>query len=576
MSRRTTGGGWGAVRARAAAAVALLAAAGVAGARPLVVGGDRDYPPYEFLDERGDPAGFNVDLTRAIAEVMGLEVEFRLGGWAEVRAGLRSGEIDALQGMSHSAARDREVDFSPPHTVVHHAVFARRGSPAVASLEDLRGREVVLHGGGIVDEMLAERAVGARVVRVATPADALRALAAGRHDYAVVAMVPGTFLLRKLRLTNVEMVTGHVAAVDYGYAVREGDAALLSRLSEGLAILKQTGRLEEIHARWLGVLEPPRATWRLFWRFGAIVFVPLAVGLLGALAWTRSLHHQVRARTASLRQEVAEREKAAEDLKRHQAQLVQADKLAALGILVSGVAHEVNNPNGLILLATPSVKAFVLDALALLDERWREEGDFEIAGVPYSRARAEIPRLLDQTQEGARRIKRIVEDLKDFARRRDAPRRERVDLNAVAQAGVRLVDAALRKATGRFSAEWAPGPLAVEGDAQRIEPGVVNLVLNACPALPDRSRAIAISTARDGGRALLRVRDEGAGVAPEHLPHLTDPFFTTKREAGGTGLGLAVSAGIVKEHGGTLSFDSAPGAGTTVTLALPAAPEATP
>jgi polar amino acid transport system substrate-binding protein len=432
---------------------------------------------------------------------------------------------------------------------VHHAIFARRGAPRVAALDELRGKEVVLHGGGIVDELLTARGLGDRLVRVATPADALRGLAAGRHEYAVVAMLPGTYLLEKLRLTNVEMIAGHVAVVDYGYAVRAGNAALLARFTEGLAILKATGRLDEIHARWLGVLEPSGGvTWRGFWRYGAIVFLPLVVGLGGALAWTRSLHHQVRARTASLRREVAERERAVEDLKLHQQQLVQADKMAALGVLVSGVAHEINNPNGLILLATPSVKAFVLDALEVLDDRAGDEGDFEIGGVPYSRARAEVPRLLDQMQDGSRRIKRIVEDLKDFARRQDAPRLEPVDLNVVAQASLRLVENAVRKATGRFEARWGNGPLTVFGDGQRIEQVIVNLVLNACQALPDRDRAIAVSTARDGDRVILRVRDEGAGIAPEHLPRLTDPFFTTKRESGGTGLGLAVSAGIVKEH----------------------------
>src|SRR6185369_17484298 len=91
----------------------------------IIVGGDRDYPPYEFIDKDGQPAGYNVELTRAIAEVMGIKVEFRLGGWAGMRDALQSGKIDVLQGMSYSEERAREVDFSLPHTIVNHAVFAR-------------------------------------------------------------------------------------------------------------------------------------------------------------------------------------------------------------------------------------------------------------------------------------------------------------------------------------------------------------------------------------------------------------------------------------------------------------------
>jgi polar amino acid transport system substrate-binding protein len=102
----------------------------------ITVGGDRDYPPYEFLDKDGQPSGYNVELTRAIANVMGMKVKFRLGGWSEMREALQSGKIDALQGMSYSEERAAEVDFSLPHAVVNHAVFARRDSPNINSMAE--------------------------------------------------------------------------------------------------------------------------------------------------------------------------------------------------------------------------------------------------------------------------------------------------------------------------------------------------------------------------------------------------------------------------------------------------------
>ena len=94
--------------------------------RTIVVGGDRDYPPYEFIDKDGHPAGYNVDLTRAIADVMGMKVAFRFGSWSEMRHGLSNGSINILQGISWSEERAKKLDFSPPHTIVHHAVFAGR------------------------------------------------------------------------------------------------------------------------------------------------------------------------------------------------------------------------------------------------------------------------------------------------------------------------------------------------------------------------------------------------------------------------------------------------------------------
>lgn len=551
-----------------AALLSLLCAVSALGApdaRTIVVGGDRDYPPYEFIDANGKPSGYNVDLTRAIAEIMGMKVEFRLGAWSEMLSALKSGRVDVLQGISWSEARAKQIDFTPPHTIVYHAIFARRDSPPASSLEDLRGKKVALHRDGIMHEYLAARGYGKDLVLTPTPADALRLLAAGKCDYALVAMVPGMFIIRENRLTNLVPVARSIAAQRYGYAVRQGDAELLARFTEGLAILKKTGQYDAIHAKWLGVLEPRPIRWQETVKYIAVVVIPLLLILGGTVLWSRSLRRQVAQRTESL-------SRALEEVQLNQQQLVQADKMAALGILVSGVAHEINNPTGLILLDVPILRKIYNDAAPILEERFRDEGDFALGGLRYSRVREEVPRLLDEMQDGAKRIKRIVEDLKDFARRDDVGGKEPVDLNGVAQAAVRLVDTSLRKATTRFSARYASDLPLVLANTQRIEQVVVNLILNACQALPDPSRGIELETSfnPEGRMVVIRVRDEGSGIAPENLSRLTDPFFTTKRESGGTGLGLSVSAGIVKEHGGTLTFESTLGEGTTVTLSLPA------
>lgn len=538
----------------------------------IIIGGDRDYPPYEFIDKNGQPAGYNVELTHAIARVMGMRVEIRLGGWAEMRSALQNGTIDALQGMSWSMERAREVDFSPPHTVVNHAVFARSDSPAVSSLDDLAERTVAVHRLGIMHDYLLKNESKARLVLTDTPADAMRMVAAGKTDFAVVAIVPGMYLIRELKLTNLIPVVRNVATHRYCYAVKKGNADLLSRLNEGLAILKQSGEYDRIYNKWLGVLEPQQVDMRTTAKYAAVVVVPLLLLLGGFALWSRTLHRQVALRTADLTREIAERRHAEEELLLNQQQLVQADKMAALGILVSGVAHEINNPTGLILLEAPTVKRFFGDAAKILEQYYRENGDFTCGGLPYSRMREEIPRSLDKLQEAGKRIKRIVDDLKDFARQGDIACTEIVDLNSVAQAAVRLVEPSIRKATTRFSVSYGENLPRFCGNTQRIEQVLVNLILNACQALSDTDGAIELATYCDASRSTIafRLRDEGSGIAPEHLARLTDPFFTTKRDSGGTGLGLSVSAGIVKEHGGVLAFDSIPGSETVVTLTLPA------
>jgi polar amino acid transport system substrate-binding protein len=545
----------------------------VASRPTIIVGGDRDYPPYEFLDKDGHPAGYNVELTRAIADVMGMKVEFRFGGWSEMRNALTSGTVGVLQGISFSEDRTRTVSFSPPHTIINHAIFARKETPAVSTIEELRGKEIVVFRDGIMHDYLKSLGFEKNLVMTETPADALRLLASGKHDYAVLAMLPGMYIIRELKLSNLVPVARSISTQRYCYAVKKGNEELLARFNEGLAILKKTGQYQEIYDRWLGVLGPPKVTWEKVAWYGGMVLGPLLLILGGIVVWSRTLQKLVTQRTAELALEAAERKRALDELKLHQDKLIQADKMASLGILVAGVAHEINNPNGLILLNMPILKEVYLDAEEVLEERYQNQGDFTLGGLPYSRMRDEVPHLLDEMQEGANRIKRIVEELKDFARQDRSATFEQIDVNAIVKTAVRLVDSSIRSSTARFETTYDPALPPVRGNSQRIEQVVVNLILNACQALPSVERGISLTTSHDpsAGTVVLTLTDEGSGIAPEHIAHLTDPFFTTKRESGGTGLGLSVSASIVKEHNGSLTFESTPGTGTTVVLVLPVA-----
>jgi polar amino acid transport system substrate-binding protein len=535
----------------------------------VVVGGDRSYPPYEFLDASGNPAGFNVELTRAIARIMGLRVEIRLGRWGEMRRRLEAGEVDALAGMVFSEERARHFRFTPPTTFVAESIFGRKDGPRARGYDDLRGKSVLVLRGGIMHDTLLQHHPEVRPVPVDTQADALLDLAAGKYDHALIAKLPGLYLIRELRLANLEPMGAPVAEERYGFAVSARDEELLARLSEGLAILKNTGEYKAIHDAWLGPLEPRGVAWREALRWGALALAPLVLLLAGMALWSRALKREVALRTAELTREVAERIRAEEELRRQQQQLLQADKMATLGVLVSGVAHEINNPNGLLLVDLQVVSDVLADADPIFEAHGRTAGDFTLGNLRWSRLRDALPRLMAEMLDASRRVKRIVEDLKDYARRGDPVLHDDVDLNEVVRTSLRLVDGLVRKSTDRLSLDLAADLPPVRGNAQRLEQVVVNLVVNSCQALPDRTRGIAIRTWVEDGSAWLEVRDEGVGIAPEHLPHLTEPFFTTKREHGGTGLGLAVSAGIVKEHGATLAFESTPGEGTAARLAIP-------
>ncbi len=250
---------------------------------------------------------------------------------------------------------------------------------------------------------------------------------------------------------------------------------------------------------------------------------------------------------------------------------IRNSRLASLGELAAGIAHEINNPNALILLNAELVQNSCAAASPILLEHYQTFGDFPFGALNYSEMRNELPHLFREMFEGATRIKNIVHDLKDFARNDTAEINDVVDLNEIIQAAIRLVGNTIKNSTHSFRAYYGKDLPTIRGNFQRIEQVVINLLVNACQSLASKEDGIQLSTFYDNekGRNCLSIRDEGVGITPDILPFISDPFFTTKREQGGTGLGLSVTSRIVHDHGGTLEFHSPYSGGTTVTLSLP-------
>lgn len=269
--------------------------------------------------------------------------------------------------------------------------------------------------------------------------------------------------------------------------------------------------------------------------------------------------------------DITARKQAEELTIRQQAQLIQADKMATLGTLVSGVAHEINNPNNYILLNAKLIAKAWKDLLPAARHYFEHEGDFRIAGMPYSKAVNEIPALTQAIVDGTMRIQKIVQNLKDFARSDPGELDQSIQVNAVVEAAVMILANLMRKSTDHFTIELGSEIPALRGNFQQLEQVVINLLTNACQALTRREQEIILRTRHDRARhlAVVEVADAGAGIDPEQARHIFDPFYTTRRDIGGTGLGLAISYNIVKRHGGELQFTSRPGQGTTFRVILP-------
>ncbi|MEQ9324363.1 MAG: response regulator [Polyangiaceae bacterium] len=240
----------------------------------------------------------------------------------------------------------------------------------------------------------------------------------------------------------------------------------------------------------------------------------------------------------------------------YERRLIHADRLAALGQLAAGVAHEINNP-----------AAFIT---ANVDEMGRLLRELAVAPVTDGQAKLdELAEMLDECQQGIRRIHAITRDLGAFSRI-SSDETERVDLNDVIRSAINLTRNEVRH-IARIELELTDLPPIV-ADKAKLTQVFVNLLINAAQAMADTSKTnhrIRVVTRRDDGLLVATVQDTGGGITQEHLTRVFDPFFTTKPADRGTGLGLAICNDTVRRHGGEIHVDTVAGVGTTFEIRIP-------
>jgi signal transduction histidine kinase len=269
-------------------------------------------------------------------------------------------------------------------------------------------------------------------------------------------------------------------------------------------------------------------------------------------------------------------------LREAQAALVQSEKLASLGQLAAGVAHEINNPVAYVTNNLAVLRRDVPAAMAVLD-KYREGRESLARIAPEIAAEAarmeeqidlafiqeNLDRQFSKSLEGLQRVRDIVRNLRDFARLDEAEHKQ-VELNAAIESTIEIIHHEISKKQIRLETCFGelPPVLCHPGKVNQV---VLNLLVNAIQAC-EPGGVIQVRTSAEEPGVLIEIEDNGAGISPEHLPRIFDPFFTTKAVGHGTGLGLSVSYGIIRDHGGSIQAESEPGRGSIFRVRLPLRP----
>jgi PAS domain S-box-containing protein len=253
-------------------------------------------------------------------------------------------------------------------------------------------------------------------------------------------------------------------------------------------------------------------------------------------------------------------------------ELIQSEKLASLGLLISGIVHEINNPNNFISFNIPILHDYLREILPVLDEHSARTPHFEVQGMPYAEFRTDVMKLLENIEHGSTRINTTVAKLKEFSRKKDNKGTRPILPTGVVERAVAICHTQIRKTVKSFDVQVQKDMPEMVSDPDAIEQTLINLLINAAQAAdkPDSHIRLDVRRGASGKEGLiLEVEDNGCGMDGKTASRIFDPFFTTKEEGLGTGLGLYISKNLLESVGGSISVESEIVRGTTIRVVFP-------
>lgn len=497
------------------------------GERTLKIGGDNNYPPYEFLDNNNF-RGFNVDIIRAIAIELGLEVELIPDSWEATMEALKDGELDAVQGMTITPERDEIYDFTDEIVINSQNIFVLQNTGNIAGIDDLKNKKVAIQAKDVTKEII-DGIPNIAIMEKVNQQEALQALTSGEVDAYVGNRLTGIYYVQSFGLTETVKIVGEpLYSTKYSIAVQSGNTALLQLLNSGLKAIKDNGTYEKIYRKWFGEAIPDVSQkWKrlLYITLVALLFAIILIYVI--YYWNKSLKKEVEIRT----KEIIELNNIA----------MHNDKMQSLGNLSAGIAHELRNP-------LTSIKAFVdLIPSKFEDKAFREE---LIKIVPK-----EINRLND-----------LVSSLLDYSKPKN-PNPKKILLEDILSDVLPLLRQKISEKKILVTTDCKN--IYIYSDESQVKQILINIILNSIDAIENNGE-IHIKGNVSGNKAIISIRDNGIGIPGEMKDKLFDPFYSSKKTS--YGIGLSVTHRLVRENKGEIKIFSEVNKGTTVLIYMPTKP----
>jgi len=314
----------------------------------ILIASEPGYPPFCIVDEEGNADGFSVDLIKAAAEVMNLNIHIKVGPWAQIKQELVDGQIDALPLVGRSPEREEVFDFTFPYHTMNGAVFVRKGTKDIKILEDLKQKEIVVMRGNNAQEFVTRDSISHNIYATDTYDIAFQQLSEGKYDAVIAQKLMGLQLLNELGIDNIDVLDIELEGFsqDFSFAVQEGDKELLALLNEGLSIIVANGTYDELHKKWWTPIEE----YSLSFQDKLLMLLPYIISIIIIIAIIAIfiLEMQVKKRTRNLRKEIVIRKQTEKTLK------ASEEKYRSIFESFQNIYYRANN-KGIITELSPSV-----------------------------------------------------------------------------------------------------------------------------------------------------------------------------------------------------------------------------
>jgi ABC-type amino acid transport substrate-binding protein len=299
--------------------------------KSITIAAEPDYPPYCIIDDEGNPDGFSVELFLAAAEAVGIRVDIHIGIWDKIKQDLADGRIDALPFVGRTPEREPLYDFTLPYLSLHGAIFAKKNTKSIKTLEDIKPLRVAVMKGDNAEEYVKRENLADHLIATYTYEEAFRMLKNNEVDAVVAQRIMGIELLKRMGIKNIAPLEIQLPNFrqDFCFAVQEGNTELLSRLNEGLSIVFANKKFDEIHLKWFGPSKPIGYTLQDLLRIVLYILIPLIFLII--IFVISLLRKQVKVRTAELSQEIEGHKKTLMALNNQQLLFEKVEEVALIG-----------------------------------------------------------------------------------------------------------------------------------------------------------------------------------------------------------------------------------------------------